>query len=146
MRELQRLAYRDDLVSCADAKEVLAKVRGDRNALGFFACSGPLAKRDLQGVKLLAIAEKEGAAAVAPPLDLAMRPSLSPGGAPVLSTFIPRPPPWRGSSASSPRARKRPRSCSNLESGRSTWRKRQTANSAWPMRRPAKQRKSWLAI
>ena len=71
VRELQRLAYRDDLVSCADAKEVLAKVRGDRNALGFFACCEPLSKRDLQGVKVLAIAEKEGAAAVAPPLDLA---------------------------------------------------------------------------
>ncbi len=71
VRELQRLAYRDDLVSCADAKEVLAKVRGDRNTLGFFACCGPLTKRDLQGVKVLAIAEKEGAAAVAPPLDLA---------------------------------------------------------------------------
>ncbi len=71
VRDLQRLAYRDDLVSCADAKEVLAKVRGDRNALGFFACCEPLSKRDLQGVKVLAIAEKEGAAAVAPPLDLA---------------------------------------------------------------------------
>ncbi len=71
VRELQRLAYRDDLVSCAGPKEVLAKVRGDRNALGFFACFEPLTKRDLFGVKVLAIAEKKGAAAVAPPLDLA---------------------------------------------------------------------------
>ena len=71
VRELQRLAFRDDVVSCADAKEVLAKVRKDAHALGFFACRGPLTKRDLQGVKALPIAVKEGDQAVAPPLDLA---------------------------------------------------------------------------
>ena len=70
VRELQRLGFRDDLTSCTDAKEVLAKVRSDRHALGFFACCEPLAKRDLQGVKALPIAVDGGGPAVAPPLDL----------------------------------------------------------------------------
>ena len=70
VREVQRLGFRDDLVSCTDAKEVLAKVRADRHALGFFACCEPLTSRDLQGVKALPIAEKEGDQAAAPPLDI----------------------------------------------------------------------------
>jgi ABC-type phosphate transport system substrate-binding protein len=68
VRELQRLGFRDDLVSCADAKEVVAKARGDRHALGFFACREQFTDRDLQGVKVLPIAENEGDEAVAPPL------------------------------------------------------------------------------
>jgi ABC-type phosphate transport system substrate-binding protein len=70
VRELQRLDFRDDLASCSDAREVLAKVRVDRHALGFFACCEPLTKHDLQGVKVLPIVGSEGGPAVAPPLDL----------------------------------------------------------------------------
>jgi len=70
VRELQRLGFRDDLTACTDAKEILAKVRSDRHALGFFACCGPLTKHDLQGVKALPIVGNEGGPAVAPPLDL----------------------------------------------------------------------------
>jgi ABC-type phosphate transport system substrate-binding protein len=70
VRELQRLGFRDDLVSCTDAKEILAKVRSDRHALGFFACCEPLTKRDLQGVKALPIVGNEAGPAVAPPLDI----------------------------------------------------------------------------
>ena len=141
VRELQRLAFRDDLVSCADAKEVLAKVRGDRYALGFFACSGPLMKKDLEGVKLLAIAETADAAAVAAPLDLECDPAY-PLAEPLCLYVHPSALPWRGSSASSPRARKRPRSSRSMESGRSIWRKRPAANSAWQTPRPAKERRS----
>jgi ABC-type phosphate transport system substrate-binding protein len=70
IRELQRLGFRDDIVSCTDAKEVLAKVRADRHALGFFAYCEPLTNRDLQGVKVLPIAVNAGDKAIASPLDL----------------------------------------------------------------------------
>ena len=68
-RELQRLGFRDDLVVCADAKEVIAKVRKDRYGLGFFAIGQELSERDLQGVKVLPIKVKEGDEAIAPTLE-----------------------------------------------------------------------------
>ncbi len=69
VRELQRLGFRDDLVSCTDSKEVLAKARSDRHALGFFACCERFTDRDLQGVKVLPVAVNEGDHAVPPPLN-----------------------------------------------------------------------------
>lgn len=68
-RELQRLSFRDDLAACADAKEVIAKVRKDRYGLGFFAIGQELSERDLQGVKVLPIKAKEGDEAIAPTLE-----------------------------------------------------------------------------
>ena len=70
VRHLQQLEFRDDLVACADAKEVIARVRADRQALGFFACSEPLTARDLQGVKVLPVAENARDEAISPPLGL----------------------------------------------------------------------------
>ena len=67
--ELQRLGFRDDLVACADLKEVIAKVRKDRYGLGFFAVGQELSERDLQGVKVLPIKVKEGDEAIVPTLE-----------------------------------------------------------------------------
>lgn len=67
--ELKGLGFRDDLVVCETAEEVLKKVRRDRNGLGFFAFGGELTERDLQGVKVLPVAAKEGGEAVAPTLE-----------------------------------------------------------------------------
>jgi ABC-type phosphate transport system substrate-binding protein len=69
VRELQRLEYRKDLVACADAKEVIAKVRKNRYGLGFFAIGEALTERDLQGVRVLRIAAKEGDQPIAPSLE-----------------------------------------------------------------------------
>ncbi len=56
IRMMRRLEYRDDIVSCADAKEVVTKVRGDRNALGFFPWNDSLTERDVANVTVLSIA------------------------------------------------------------------------------------------
>ena len=74
-RQLQKLTFRKDIASCPDAKEVIAKVRGNRHALGFFACCEPLSKQDLHGVRALAVSDGEGKPAIAPPLDLEYDPA-----------------------------------------------------------------------
>ena len=70
VREVQQVGFRDDLTVCTDAKEAITKVRSNRHALGFFACSEPLSKQDLHGVRVMAVSEGEGKPAIAPPLDL----------------------------------------------------------------------------
>ena len=66
VRRMKRLAYRNDLITCGDAKEVIAYVRKDRNGLGFFAWEEGLTKQALQGVKVIPIAAKEGEKAITP--------------------------------------------------------------------------------
>ena len=68
VREFQRLGFRDDMTACEDAREVLAKVRAHRYALGWFACTAPLDPQVLHGVKPLRIAADRLDAAVSPPL------------------------------------------------------------------------------
>ena len=68
LRQLQQLAFRDDLVLCGDAKEVIAKVQKDRNGLGFFAWEDALTKQSLQGIKVVPIAAQEGEKAILPAL------------------------------------------------------------------------------
>jgi ABC-type phosphate transport system substrate-binding protein len=93
VRELQRLAFRADIAPCDDAKEVVAKVRADRQALGFFACCEPLTPRDLQGVKVLPVAENEGGSAVVPPLNVADEQEGYPLAEPVCLYVHPSAPP-----------------------------------------------------
>jgi ABC-type phosphate transport system substrate-binding protein len=69
VRTMKRLAFRDDLVACGDAKEVLAKVRADRGGLGFFAWEEQLTETDLRGVKLLPVAQGEREPAVTPSMQ-----------------------------------------------------------------------------
>ncbi len=66
IREQQRLGFRDDIKTCSDAAEVIAKVRADRNSLGFFATGDRPTEHDLYGVRVLAIATKQGDKPIAP--------------------------------------------------------------------------------
>jgi ABC-type phosphate transport system substrate-binding protein len=68
-RELQRLGFRDDIVACADAREVIANVRKDRNGLGFFVVGEVLTEQMLRGVKVLPVAAMEGGQPIAPTLE-----------------------------------------------------------------------------
>lgn len=68
VRRMVRPALREDLVACADAAEVIAKVRGDRSGLGFFAWDETLTETDLRGVRIVPVAKEEASPPVAPPL------------------------------------------------------------------------------
>ncbi len=70
IRQQQIENYRDDIVPCADGKEVISKVRADRNAMGFFAWDEQLNEEDFASVKILSIADE----AAGPPV----RPSIVP--------------------------------------------------------------------
>lgn len=68
LRQQRRHAYRQDLVLCTGVQEVIAKVRGDRGGLGFFAWNESLTEQDVHGVKVVPIATTEGAPPVVPSL------------------------------------------------------------------------------
>ena len=70
VRELQRLAFRDDVVSCGGRERGSYQGPEGRHALGFFARPGPLTEPRPPRREGLPIAVKEGDQA-APPLDLA---------------------------------------------------------------------------
>ncbi len=57
--------FRDDMQKCADAEEVIKKVKADGGGIGFFQYTS----QPLLGVKVLAIASETGSTFVAPKLD-----------------------------------------------------------------------------
>lgn len=69
VRQMFKLPYRKDLVACSDPKEVLEKVRVDREGLGFFACDGQLSAQDFRGVNVVSIVATDGESPVAPSLE-----------------------------------------------------------------------------
>jgi ABC-type phosphate transport system substrate-binding protein len=68
-----KLPYRKDLVVCADAKDLLGKVRVDRDGLGLLAFDGQLSAEDFRGVNVVPIVAADGASPVAPSLEPAFQ-------------------------------------------------------------------------
>lgn len=91
------LPFRDDIVDCLDAAEVIDKVRDHRHAIGFFVTTEPLTKRDLYGVRVVAVTDNENMAPVTPNVDSTWDPNDSnntyPLSAPLTLYLHPKAPP-----------------------------------------------------
>jgi ABC-type phosphate transport system substrate-binding protein len=69
VRQMFKLPYRKDLVVCADAKDLLGKVRVDRDGLGLLAFDGQLSAQDFRGVNVVPIVAADGESPVEPSLE-----------------------------------------------------------------------------
>lgn len=69
VRQMFKLPYRKDLVVCADAKDLLGKVRVDRDGLGLLAFDGQLSAQVIRGVNVVPIVAADGESPVEPSLE-----------------------------------------------------------------------------
>ncbi|MCD4825740.1 MAG: substrate-binding domain-containing protein [Phycisphaerae bacterium] len=90
-RQMRRHSYRDDLVPCKNAEEIVRKVRGDPKGIGFFLYSGGKIK-GLKNVKVLAIGKTDKGPFVMPKLEPAIQEDY-PLAEPLILYLHPKAPP-----------------------------------------------------